>query len=219
MGKTKNTGSAGMGKHFVSVLCNTLGGIIVGLMILLGGAILTMRLIGFLPLSVMSGSMEPTYPVGSVILIDKNVSAEDIEAGDAIAYSLSGRATVTHRAVFVDKENQRFITKGDANTEVDATPVPFGSFIGRAVFHIPFAGRLLVNMYTPKGLVAGAVLLGMLVLLFTLPTVLSPKTGDNDDEDDDSEGASNHNGSDGASGYDGSKGGDGKEAAGGQGSS
>jgi signal peptidase len=182
MGKTKNVSNASMGRHFVSVLCNTLGGILVVLMILLGGAILTMRLMGFLPLAVMSGSMEPTYPVGSIVMIDKRVSAEEIEVGDAIAYGLGGRATVTHRAVAVDKENQCFTTKGDANIDEDAAPVPFSNLIGKASFSIPFAGYLLANMYTSKGLMAGAILLGVLIFLFTLPTILSPKTGDNDDE-------------------------------------
>ena len=52
---------------------------VVILAILLAGV----RLVGFTPYTVLSGSMEPAYPVGSLIYV-RSAAPEDISAGDAI---------------------------------------------------------------------------------------------------------------------------------------
>ena len=64
------------------------------------------------PYVVLSGSMEPVIPVGSVVIIDQSKTA--VSARDIAAFSRNGQ-TVTHR--IIKETEDGFITKGDANKE------------------------------------------------------------------------------------------------------
>ena len=61
--------------------------------------------------SVISGSMEPEYPVGSLIYV-KDVDPSEIKVGDVITYVLPNDMPSTHRVIDIDAENQHFYTKG-----------------------------------------------------------------------------------------------------------
>ena len=62
------------------------------------------RIVGFTPYAVLSGSMEPAFHVGSLIYV-KSVDPEDIKVGDAITFRLSGEDTAaTHRVIEIDRE-------------------------------------------------------------------------------------------------------------------
>lgn len=137
------------------------------------------RLLGVEAYAVLSGSMEPTYPTGSLIYV-KPVSPEAIREGDPITFVLNEDLVVaTHRVVTVDEENRSFITKGDANDSVDGAPVRFENLLGKPVFCIPLLGYVAAYVRQPPGLyVAIAVVVVMLLLAF-LPDLLrktrSPK--------------------------------------------
>ncbi|MDR1135141.1 MAG: signal peptidase I [Clostridiales Family XIII bacterium] len=156
-------------------ICGVLGSAMLVLLITACALLITLRVIGFFPLGVLSGSMEPTYHVGSIVLIDTRVSADDIATGDAIAFSLGNDTTVTHRVIGVDKTSRHFITQGDANNTPDTAPVPFPNLVGKAALSIPFAGYILMNIYTPRGMAVGAFLLGVMILMVTVSSLLSPK--------------------------------------------
>ena len=68
------------------------------------------------PVVVLTGSMEPTYDVGSVIYY-KKVPKEEIKQGDVITFTLKDNTFVTHRVNKVE-DNDMYETKGDANTFV-----------------------------------------------------------------------------------------------------
>lgn len=121
------------------------------------------HLLGMNVYAVASGSMEPAYPVGSLVF-SRQVEPGEVEEGDCITY-LYGDNTITHRVVTVDLENERFITKGDANQEED-TPVAFGRLVGKtSPFFLPFLGYLVISLksihfdYWTVLLIAGAVIL------------------------------------------------------------
>ena len=59
-------------KKTVKRIWNIMTSIIVGIAVLLAVALVGVRLVGFQVFSVLSGSMEPTYHVGSLIYV-KNV--------------------------------------------------------------------------------------------------------------------------------------------------
>jgi signal peptidase len=118
--------------------------------------------------------MEPAYKVGGLVFINTGANAEDIGVGDAIAFRLSDDMTVTHRVMAIDAERRTFTTKGDANNAEDMAPVPFDNLIGKAVFHVPRAGYILMNLSTPKGFAAGAILIAVLIILFVVPVLLAP---------------------------------------------
>lgn len=88
--------------------------------------------------NVVSGSMAPAVPVGSIIFVNA-VPAETIEVGDIIAYiSISEDTVITHRVV--DKVIQGgqyvFTTKGDGNRNTDP-PMWYDRIIGRVFYIIP----------------------------------------------------------------------------------
>lgn len=73
---------------------------------------------------VATGSMEPVYKVGDV-LISKEIPANEIKVDDDIVYigkeSNFKDKIVTHRVVYIENENENYkiITKGIANTAED----------------------------------------------------------------------------------------------------
>ena len=137
------------------------------------------RLLGVEAYAVLSGSMEPTYPTGSLIYV-KPVSPEAIREGDPITFVLNEDLVVaTHRVVTVDEENRSFITKGDANDAVDGTPVRFENLLGKPVFCIPLLGYVAAYVRQPPGLYVAIAVVAVMLLLAFLPDLLrktrSPK--------------------------------------------
>ena len=130
------------------------------------------RIVGFTPYAVLSGSMEPAFHVGSLIYV-KSVDPEDIKVGDAITFRLSGEDTAaTHRVIEIDRENQCFYTKGDANETPDASPVPYSSVLGRAVFTVPKLGLFSSWLSSAQGKYAAISGVGLLLLFIILPEIL-----------------------------------------------
>ena len=80
------------------------------------------------PRIVMSGSMEPAVSTGSIVYIAKNLKPEMIEERDIIAFRVGERMQVMHRVMKVDREEKKFITKGDANASADIGPVGYDSY-------------------------------------------------------------------------------------------
>ena len=117
--------------------------------------------------SVLSGSMEPNYHVGSLIVV-KKTDAGEVEVGDVITYVLNeDLVTVTHRVVEKLDEEQRFITKGDANEDIDAVKVHYNNLIGKPVIQIPKMGYVTVFLNTTKGkIIAGTVLIALCLIMF-----------------------------------------------------
>lgn len=112
--------------------------------------------------AVVSGSMEPAYPVGSLVFT-KETDAGQIGSGDCITYYF-GQDVVTHRVVGVDAQENLFYTKGDASHLQDP-PVTFDRVIGRTfAFCIPFLGYLVVWLSKAE---VKLVLLGTAVVLST----------------------------------------------------
>ena len=50
-------------------VCNILSTVLIVLMLLIAGVLLVPYLFGYRPTAVLTGSMEPTYHVGSVIFV------------------------------------------------------------------------------------------------------------------------------------------------------
>ena len=146
---------------------------VVALAILLVGV----RLVGLTPYTVLSGSMEPAYHVGSLIYV-RPIDAQDIEVGTPLTFSVSdGSLVATHRVVEIITENGEtlYITKGDANDVTDP-PLSFSRVIGSPVFSIPFLGYFSTWLQSGAGVIAGIALAAML-LLTSLLSELLPSDG------------------------------------------
>lgn len=141
--------------------------VIVVLVVIFAVLLIGVRLFGVQVYSVISGSMEPEYPVGSLIYV-KDINPSEIEVNDVITYVLPSETPSTHRVVRIDEENQLFYTKGDANETEDGAPVHFKNLIGTPVFKIPYLGYVAYYIQHPPGMyiaiAAGAVLLILVFL-------------------------------------------------------
>lgn len=114
-------------------------------------------------LTVLTGSMTPEIPVGSVVLV-RPVDPRTLEPGDIATYQREEgkKVFVTHRVVKVhdEPEGLTFTFKGDANRGADVAPIPAGAVRGEVWFHVPYLGGIRDALHG-KG---GVTLLGMLLL-------------------------------------------------------
>jgi signal peptidase len=151
-----------------SVVSTIIVVIILALAVLLAGV----RIVGLRPFAVLSGSMEPSYHVGSLIYV-KPCDPEDVELGDPITFVLDEKLTVvTHRVIEIDEENEYFYTKGDANDAADGSPVYFPNLIGRPVFTIPYLGYISSWVTTPPGMYIAITAVVIFLILMFLPDAL-----------------------------------------------
>ena len=114
-------------------------GCLTGLVILIALLKIIPVFFGYQSFVVLSGSMEPTLPIGSVVYIDSHNKLPDV--GDIAAYQVSESVRVTHRIVDVAEDG--YIFQGDANSAPDFNTVSRQQIIGAYAFHIPILGYIL----------------------------------------------------------------------------
>ena len=132
------------------------------------------RLLGFDVYGVLTGSMVPAYPIGSLIYV-QDVDPNELELRDVITFS-SGKTIVTHRIVEIVRDDNnpyqlKFRTKGDANNDPDASLVGPADIIGKVAFGIPHLGTIANYIQNPPGLyvtiVVGLALIGLVIFMDT----------------------------------------------------
>lgn len=115
------------------------------------GAVIALQIRGDGLHSVLSASMSPAIPTGSLVV----TSPGRVDVGDVVVYeqARTGRL-VTHRIVksTVEGGERLFVTKGDANATIDADPVPETDVRGRVVADVAGVGAWLDTMRGPIGL-------------------------------------------------------------------
>ena len=134
------------------------------------------RVIGMHVFTVLSGSMEPTYHVGSLIYV-KNVDPFQLEEGDVITFMLDEDTVATHRIVGIvpDEEDDsviRFRTKGDANDSEDGSLVHYKNVVGSPIFTIPKLGFFADYIQHPPGMYIAISVAAIVLLLLFLPDLL-----------------------------------------------
>lgn len=107
-------------------------------------AVVVPRVAGATPYTVLTSSMAPGMPPGTLVVI-RPVAAQEIGLGSVITYQLeSGRPTVvTHRVVEVRQSvggEISFVTQGDANAVPDAEPVLPVQVRGERWYSVPYLG-------------------------------------------------------------------------------
>ena len=133
------------------------------LIVLIASACLSLivpRLAGYEGYVVVSGSMEPNIPTGSVIYSKKTDPAL-LQTGDVIVFADEARGTtpITHRVVTNDPSTGTIITKGDANEFADMNPVTYDEVIGKVAAHVPRIGFPVAMFTTVLGKIVAALLL------------------------------------------------------------
>lgn len=158
-------------KKILDIITTTLLILVVIFAVLIVGV----RLFGLEPYTVISGSMEPEYHVGSLIYV-KKTSVDELENNMPITYRMNNGVVVTHRIIEVitdeDTGEVKYRTKGDANDDADGTPVTFDRIIGRPVFHIPLLGYISYFVQNPPGVYIVILIMALLLLLTFMPDVI-----------------------------------------------
>lgn len=126
---------------------------------------------GSKPVVVLSGSMQPTYKVGTIIYY-KPVPQEEIHAGDVITYQM-GDTMVTHRVKEVVNGSE-YVTQGDNNDVADGKTVSYSAVLGKiggAAIPVLGFGVQFIN----NNMWVFAILIGILVLEFLLSNIKNDK--------------------------------------------
>lgn len=157
-------------------ILNIVSTVVVTAMVILAILLAGVRLVGLQVFTVLSGSMEPAYHVGSVIYV-KEVDYRALKPGDVITFLLDEDTVATHRIVEVvpDQEDGtvlRYRTKGDANDAEDGSLVHYKNVVGTPVFTIPWLGWLAAYIQSPPGLYVAISLGAVLLLIVFLPDLL-----------------------------------------------
>lgn len=156
----------------VKKICNILSTLVLLMLAAVAAVILVPMLMGYKEMAVLSGSMEPTIPVGSIVYVKPLDDASLLEPGDICTYTMAdGETMVTHRVVSVDPESQTLITKGDANEAEDGA-ISFGQVFGETQFHLPYLGYIAINAKTPTGILAVCGVLVVVILLNFIPAII-----------------------------------------------
>ena len=155
--------------------------VLVGVVVIFAVLLIGVRLFGIQVYSVISGSMEPEYPVGALIYV-KEVKPSEVEVGDVITFVLSNETPATHRVIAIDKDAKLFYTQGDANYQINEEtgekvymedpPVHFNNLIGKPVFKIPVLGYIAYYIQHPPGMYIAIAAGAILLILVFLPDLL-----------------------------------------------
>lgn len=120
-------------------------------------------IVGGHALTVLSGSMAPALPTGSVA-VDRPVAARILRVGDVITYTGAGDtdAAITHRIIAIRPGDNGpvFTVKGDNNRVADAHRVTAAQIRGKLWYDVPYVG-LVRNVVSDRSapLIIGALLL------------------------------------------------------------
>ncbi|WP_380169378.1 signal peptidase I [Jannaschia sp. R86511] len=129
-------------------------------------------------LTVLTGSMTPSLPVGSVA-VSRPVDPWSVGPGDVITFQVApGDPTlVTHRVVEVvtERGELEFRTKGDANRGDDPDLVPAGAVVGELWYHVPWVGHATVKAGDPAFLLASAVVALLAYAAYQLLVAVRPR--------------------------------------------
>lgn len=150
----------------LSKILNFLATLIIALIVALCLVIMLPRVFGYEVYGILSGSMLPNYPIGSIIYVDQ-VDASEIKVGDVITFNMAADSNVvaTHRVVEINSEEETFTTKGDNNDDVDSSPVSFQRLIGRVVLCVPVLGYIASFIQSSYGIIA---CIGAIAIVFIL---------------------------------------------------
>jgi signal peptidase I len=119
------------------------------------GLLLAMALplaLGARPLTVLSGSMEPTFAAGDVIVVER-IAPEEARVGDVVTYRNPHGSLITHRVRSVRARGGRFelVTRGDANNASERWTLASDGELSRTLYRVPLAGHVLAHTSTPEG--------------------------------------------------------------------
>ena len=119
---------------------------------------------------VSSGSMVPNLNVFDVIVVNGNISFDQLKIGDIIVFNrpvIHDKVIVHRVAEFLNKDPLIIRTKGDANPgSIPGTdfPISKGDYIGKVVYVIPQIGYVTRILTPPINYIIIAVIVGIMIV-------------------------------------------------------
>lgn len=161
------------GRNPAAFILRALGTLLLAALVLICLPLTVPGLFGYHIYTVVSGSMEPAIPTGSLVYI-REAAPEEMAAGDVIAYygARDSASIITHRVVENRVVMGEFITRGDANLTEDMNPVPYGNFIGKVVRSVPTAGKIAALFTSAQGKILAGCAVFAAVLLQLLASAI-----------------------------------------------
>lgn len=138
---------------------------------LIGAISVVPAAMGWVPLTVLTGSMEPGIPPGSLIVVDSlsQEEASQLQIGQVATYlpEADSDVLITHRVVGMQSGTDGYVVyqfQGDANDAPDPGWVQPKQVRGALRYHMPFVGHLLVILNPSAKTAWRTVLAGALAL-------------------------------------------------------
>lgn len=157
--------------------------VLIGALLLALAVAVVPRVMGGSALTVLSGSMEPTYSAGDMVIA---VPQERYRVGDVVTFQpMSNDPTlITHRIVGtrMGSSGTEFVTRGDANGADDA-PIVADQIMGRVLYHVPSVGHLALAVGNQRGVLITLIATGLIgygAFLVVADTVTTRRRGDRD---------------------------------------
>ncbi|MFC4553973.1 signal peptidase I [Georgenia faecalis] len=123
--------------------------VVLGAVVVIAGLLIVLpRLMGWVPLTLLTGSMDPTIPTGSQVVVDRiegEADAVALHIGDVITFMpyADDPTLVTHRVVgrtSAGDGSVTFTTRGDATMMEDPWTLSAEQVRGVVRYHVPYAG-------------------------------------------------------------------------------
>ena len=165
-----------MNKKKIAHICSAIGTVLLIVLILACLPLTLPKAFGYQMYTVISGSMEPALPVGSLVYV-KYQEPESIEKKDIIAFygSNDSSSIITHRVVYNKKLSGEFVTKGDANKEKDMNPISYNQYMGKVVLMIPVIGGVAQTLTTGSGKLVLFSFIGLILLLEIVGNIIQKR--------------------------------------------
>ena len=132
-----------------------LAGVLLLLCLLLVVTVAYPRARGYVPLTILTGSMDPTYPPGTQVFVDPvdgPVQAKgEVTVGSVITFMPypDDSTLVTHRVVevsYASDGSPRYTTQGDANSTPDQEKIGATQLRGVVRYAVPWVGHVASSL-------------------------------------------------------------------------
>lgn len=132
------------------------------------------NIFGHRMMTVLSGSMKPTFDPGSIIFMKEVKDTTTLKAGDIITFQSTDGKVITHRIkeVVGSEESTSYVTKGDNNNTVDEENVlPTNISAKYEGITIPYVGFLLSYASSKVGSALLLIIPGLCFILYATISV------------------------------------------------
>lgn len=163
-------------KSPAAAFCSILGTVMLAVLVAVCIPLIVPKAMGYQLYAVVSGSMEPAIPTGSLVYV-KYIEPGEIAADDVIAFygTDADGSIITHRVVSNSEAMGQFITKGDANEENDLNPIPYANYIGRVERTVPKVGGIAQTATGEYGRIAAVSVIALAIVLEVIAAMIEKR--------------------------------------------